>query len=377
MARDDLPALTGLRFFAAIWVVLFHLAGPAAATLPLPARTLLSRGWMGVPLFFILSGFILAHAYAPAASDAGAPPLDRRRFWWARVARVYPLYLLSLAVAWPLLLHARTPITNSGMLQEQGATVLLVQAWNPWLPFVWNPPTWSLSVEAALYLAFPFAVGWVCALCRRRSPWLVATAFWAVGVFLQTELSAVVPALGLPEGLAGRLPVWWLPFFLQGVGLWYAWNAWRNRARAAPRWALPALLLAGLAAASVPVVTAGYAFGVLTMLLEFGFGLLIVLLADARTAPAWLATRWMVRLGEASYGMYLLHIPLNGWVALLRGRPLEQPAVATWTGFLAITLALVALCLALHAWVEKPAQRWLRRQGPGAPAHTGEAAVGS
>jgi peptidoglycan/LPS O-acetylase OafA/YrhL len=105
MARsNDLPALTSLRFFAALWVVFFHLSTRVAGTLPAAARTVIGRGWMGVPFFFILSGFILAHVYGRKLS-APATRAERGRFWWARVARVYPLYLLALAVFYPLFVH--------------------------------------------------------------------------------------------------------------------------------------------------------------------------------------------------------------------------------------------------------------------------------
>src|SRR5271155_1236018 len=91
--RPDIPALTSLRFFAALWVVLFHVnaiglnRGGSKVYL---AFALL--GYVGVSFFFVLSGFILVYVYA-------GRQIQKRRFWQARFARVYPAYLFALVVA--------------------------------------------------------------------------------------------------------------------------------------------------------------------------------------------------------------------------------------------------------------------------------------
>src|ERR1700744_4959496 len=82
---QDIPALTGLRGVAALWVVLFHME----LETPIP---IIEKGYLGVDIFFILSGFILMHVYA-----------DRKEFNYnefvrARLARIYPLHMLSLVV---------------------------------------------------------------------------------------------------------------------------------------------------------------------------------------------------------------------------------------------------------------------------------------
>lgn len=101
----ELKALTSLRYLAALWVVAYHL-WPTNATLPGPLETLRARGWMGVPFFFLLSGFILAYVYHDRPLDRDG----RRRFWWARIARIYPLYLLSLLIYAPILVLLHGPI---------------------------------------------------------------------------------------------------------------------------------------------------------------------------------------------------------------------------------------------------------------------------
>lgn len=82
-----LPSLTSLRFFAALLVVLHHMPGEPFV-----------EGYVGVTFFFILSGFILSHSYAERLGDGSCSASD---FWIARVARVYPLHVVTLLLAVP------------------------------------------------------------------------------------------------------------------------------------------------------------------------------------------------------------------------------------------------------------------------------------
>src|ERR1039458_7852511 len=184
--RRDFPALTGLRFFLALWVILQHLTGPGqkleatALLLPHGLFTLIRGGYQAVTTFFVLSGFVLTRSYA-------ATVWSRRntlRYGLGRVARVYPVYLLSLAVVAPFILADQTP----GKAEYLAAHLLLVQAWLGAIPVNWNTPAWSLSCEMFFYGLFPLA-----ALFIRRANWrniavaaaiaiCLTRAMWAVGV---------------------------------------------------------------------------------------------------------------------------------------------------------------------------------------------------
>jgi peptidoglycan/LPS O-acetylase OafA/YrhL len=99
---NPLPALTGIRFFFALGVVLFHqlpsFSPEDLAQLPQWLLNFLATGYIGVSFFFVLSGFILGHTYARARR------LDLRAFYVARFARVYPLFLFSLGIYLPFAL---------------------------------------------------------------------------------------------------------------------------------------------------------------------------------------------------------------------------------------------------------------------------------
>ena len=99
MSRRDFPALTGLRFFLALWVILHHLTGPGqkleatALLLPHGLFTLIRGGYQAVTTFFVLSGFVLTRSYAATVWNQR----NTLRYAMGRAARVYPVYLLSLA----------------------------------------------------------------------------------------------------------------------------------------------------------------------------------------------------------------------------------------------------------------------------------------
>ena len=145
--RTSLPALTGIRFFAAFYVVLFHSLPwlDAHYHLATQVRIFLSNGYLSVCLFFILSGFILSYTYEGHSSGG----VNRAKFWESRFARIYPVYFLSLLVALPFSWHELS--FSSG-----AAVLLMVQAWNPLQPQitgVWNYRAWFLSVEAFFIFA--------------------------------------------------------------------------------------------------------------------------------------------------------------------------------------------------------------------------------
>ena len=96
-AGRDLPNLTGIRFLAAFWVLGFHTMPRSG--LPRPVAAFWDAGFSGVSLFFVLSGFILAHVYGGSAvSDR---PFPSQRFLVARFARVYPAYAAALVFSLP------------------------------------------------------------------------------------------------------------------------------------------------------------------------------------------------------------------------------------------------------------------------------------
>jgi peptidoglycan/LPS O-acetylase OafA/YrhL len=388
--RPSLDGLTSLRFFAALHVVAFHatddLAGPLGRHPWL--KNVVGAGPCAVSFFFVLSGFILAYTYL-------GPPEERRlrprSFWAARVARIYPVYLLGLLVAAPLvvLVFALTGGTLGLFLAAAAAVLTLTQAWLPQLALAWNSPGWSLSDEAFFYLAFPLLAPpfWrlrgrglllalaVCYALAQLGPvlynvaegrgWLAGGSPWP-GV---EDYRPLPPGFNAWIAVVGLNPLVRLPEFVFGVvlGRLYLWDA------AAPTtpdrtigFSLTALvgaggLLVALTQAS-EVDKAFPGFFLNNGLFAPLFGLVIYGLAGAHDGRLGrlLALPPLVRLGEASYALYILHVPVQIWVALAAKKLFNaghSPAL-----FAVNLLVVVPLSLVVLLRLEEPARRYLRRR---------------
>ena len=181
-----ISSLTSLRGVAAIVVVMYHLEPRlrdiVGRQAPIP---FISDGQLMVDFFFILSGFILAHAYAPDRSHAGTWR-EVRKFFARRFARVYPMHVFILLLflgyeVVDVLLH-RVVLGQVEGVWFEGSTsvesfftnILLIQVWGIHDTLTWNQPSWSISAELAAYLAFPLLV-WVISLRSSAAVAIVAT----------------------------------------------------------------------------------------------------------------------------------------------------------------------------------------------------------
>ena len=383
-APAALPALTGARFVAAAVVVLHHYA----YFLPYPAwlARLAAQGQAGVSFFFLLSGFILAYNYHGWFA-AGVRAAAYRAFLRARFARVYPLHLLTLLLATPLVLGqwwgAGAPAGPSAKLLVTSwlAHLALLQAWVPvpLLQNLWNAPSWSISAELLFYLLFPPAMAW---LAGRG--WGPGRLLAFAGVVLAAEAGATllaarayVGAFALPAAPGGLHWVVsaWAPLrvgeFLIGCALGAAFLADRAaphpafapfRARGGRDAILALALLAAYALCWLPAGDGalGFATWVLGHNVAFvaPFALVILCLA---AGPTWLSgvlgRPLAVLLGEASYALYLLHaLPIMALAAYVRPAGPALPLLA-----MALTVPLAVLCFRAF---ETPARRWLRGPRP-------------
>lgn len=344
-ARPRLEGLTGLRFFAALHVVAYHFAAAALAGAPRFVRDVQAAGHTAVSLFFVLSGFVLAYNYSePLARGA----TTRRRFFWARLARVYPLYALTIALELPIQLHAGLTPARIGWASFGDLAGL--QAWIPRITFVGNAPGWSISVELFFYALFPWLSAWLFTRPRRLA---VELALWMALALAAAALPALPFVRGDAAMFAKCAPLVRLPELVVGLGLG---KLYLSRPRAVPTGRPDQLALLALTALAVGFM----AQSLLPRWLLHGilvppFALLIWAVAHGGRVARALASPPLRRLGEASYALYLLQMPLFQAI----GGKYE------WTAWPlgGYVLLLVAAALVAHLAIERPAQRWLRRFG--------------
>ncbi|MEW1723999.1 acyltransferase [Streptomyces sp. NPDC093109] len=352
--RVLLPSLTGLRFWAALVVVLYHLSRQAG-TLPWISE-ITWYGRTGVTFFFVLSGSVLAWTY-----DGKQVPA--KVFLWRRFARIWPLLAASVVasvVVW-------TALGKEWSLGGTLATLGLVNAWFPEGDFLkgGNPAAWSLSDEAWFYLIFPVLL----ALPLLRTPrgrwttavvvcvlsagvWCAGSLFadpavrsWALDYFPPTRTLQFV--LGVAAGLAvkrGWRPPVGLPV---AAGLVVAWHLalvpWSD--------AVPDRLWYGPYHAS-------------QLLSAPLFALLVAAAAhaDLDGRRTGLGGPWMIRLGHWSFAWYLFHEIVIRSLLGAFGKP--EPGLDTalfWLVTLLISLTVAAIA---YYYVEHPLERMLRRVGP-------------
>ncbi len=350
----NLPQLTAFRFLAAAWVVLYGfvpLLRPEAGFGPLPP--LLDKGYLGVELFFTLSGFILSHVYGAAWGEGR---FRYGSFLWARLARIYPLHLATLA-AMGIMAAAATavglaPNHDVASAAALPANLTLTNAWGLSPAASWNHPSWSISAEWAAYLAFPAfaAVAWP--LRRRPVAALAGALLVLFGAYALFPLAAGFP-LTRATIAWGALRV--APPFLYGCALHLAW-----RARPAPSTREAGLAVVLFAAMLGTAVQAGAADAVIV---AAGGGLILALASLAGSGSRVLASPAWVWLGEVSFALYMVKAPweLLGGNLVKHALHLADGApwpLLPWLLFVAASLPVAALA---HHLVERPARVALRR----------------
>lgn len=340
--------LTAVRFFAALWVVVYHYWPNLTASAE-PA--FVARGYLGVELFFVLSGFILCHVYLPQAENR---KFSYGGFLWARIARIYPLHLATLIGIGAMAIAATFAGMNidSAILSWRSlpANLLIVHAWGLAPEAGWNHPSWSISAEWFAYLSFPlFAAA---SMALRSRPWIAAAGAAA----LLTGLYLIFPMFsGFPLTQAtiawGALRI--VPCFALGCAAYLVWRA---------RPVKTAGVALGATGGLIAAIAGMAALGAHDALLVLAFGALIVSLASLTSAGSKLGTGKVgVYLGEISYALYMVCIPWKLLFVNAAGKVLGFDTVMPlwlWPIFLASAVGVAA---AAHHLVERPARTFLRR----------------
>lgn len=357
--HDDrkLPALTGVRFFAAVSVLLSHFTERGIVSVPSEFIRFLDGGRTAVSLFFVLSGFILTFNYV------GITRHLRKQFYVNRIARILPVVLLALAiaaagVAVAVLNPGRGYLASWYALKGFDPVALVVSfvaqatMTTGWLPAArlnqpWNGPAWSISCEMFFYALFPFVIAYLRKVSALRLTHLLGAAFFLQCLFIvAVRAAAPIEQRGF---LVSQFPVTHLFEFVAGVaaGLWFL--------RGGRDWAFQGSRRVWMLAGSlIPLVVISWLKPVDPAFLPLTpfFAVLVLALAVQSKRRSWLAWGPLVVLGEASFSLYLIHIPLLNLASLL-----DPTGFAGWV----LMAGMVGLSVVVFKTFESPSRRLVKR----------------
>ena len=319
--RPHYPALDGLRGIAVLGVVLCHLLFRP-----------LTFGWMGVPLFFVLSGFLITGILLRTRER----PDYFRRFYWRRALRIFPIYYLYLVGSLVIGLLLAYPVGDLGF-----AALYLHNHRVP--GYIWQMPeffgghTWSLAVEEQFYLLWPLTV-WV--LSARNIVRLSTVLFFAALVFRFW-------AHGVTEDPARWIQYGWLPANIDCLASGAIIAVLHHENRLRRGWAVALVTGAGTLLLLLIVQTSMDEWQTSELWLQPRINVLLNTLLALTCAGIvafsvlvplrYLSTGPLTHFGRISYGLYLWHVPVF-WVFPLFVLPGRH-------------IYLVALLKLLAAWL--------------------------
>jgi peptidoglycan/LPS O-acetylase OafA/YrhL len=314
---EHVASLTGIRAVAALLVMLTHAAYTTGKYTHGYLGLVYSRMEIGVPIFFVLSGFLLFGPWAKAAATGGMPP-SVRRYAWHRVRRIMPAYLVTVLAAY-LLYHFRTAGPNPGHTWEglfRNLTLSQIYTDNYLYSYLHQGLTqmWSLAVEVAFYVALPLlAYLLLVVLCRRRwRPMLLLTGLAGLALITPAWLILVHTTDFLPDGSRLWLPTY-LAWFIGGMMLAVLQQMTvRAYAMACVPLALVSYFIVSTPIAGAPTTSPAELREALFKATFYAMiaTLLVAPLAlgDRGLYARFLASRPMVFLGEISYEIFLIHL---------------------------------------------------------------------
>jgi peptidoglycan/LPS O-acetylase OafA/YrhL len=352
-SKPAIASLTGIRALAAFLVLFLH----ADQNIPVGLQSIgvVAHGYLGVDLFFLLSGFILTYVYFESMQK----PTGRTFaiFMWHRFIRLYPVHLTVLLAlvavvfsAGKLGLNLRSP--EAFKHTELPWQLLLVHAWGVTDQVSWNVPSWSISAEWFAYLCFPLVAA---GLGRVRDP----------------RMLLLIAAVSL--GIAATI------FAIAGWGLSGAWIAPSALVRIAGSFVCGAALCRyatlrqalesksalndTLAIASLLAFLAGPSFGVPDFALIGLLAIFIGTLAMSNGVAAKLfSLAPLVWLGEISYSLYMVHFPLlRALNIVLKPERLQAMGPGAAVAAYGLSIAVCVGCAGLlYYLVERPLRVRLR-----------------
>jgi len=350
VTRDGLwiPEVDGLRFVAILSVFLFHMLGEVMnrSGRIIPVETgylwlerILENGNRGVPLFFVISGMILAMPFARQYL-LGAKPISLRKYYMRRVTRLEPPYIASLILAALLVAIYQKGVT-AGFLGHLLASMVYQHSLIFGMVSPVNAVTWSLEIEIQFYLLAPLAMQ----IYRMRRTGLrrvlLAVTILGLGV-LQAPFQAWIRF--------NMSILFYAQYFL--MGLLVADVFVLDLEKMKPSWLWDLAGIAALVAIFVPANSA-----MLHTLMPIAIAVLFAAAMRSRGLRRVFANEWVAVVGGMCYSVYLLHFLLIA-VLFKITRHAILPGATFFANYaiqlLLITLPVLLLCAGFYVLIERP-----------------------
>jgi peptidoglycan/LPS O-acetylase OafA/YrhL len=345
-----IASLTSIRGIAALWVVAYHYWNDVVLLFPIFNffTPLLSVGNYAVPLFFILSGFIMAYNYEDTFIDLNWKKYFK--FLSFRLAQIYPVHICTLIFVLCMVIVARIKgisIDNSGYALETFIqNFFLVHTWVPSFKLNWNYPSWSISSEWFAYIWFPIVSAFIfnrlkslnLVIVLLIATWLACIAIYATETINFKELIVVIPT------------------FLTGMLLYKLrthWHPSNHPSALIPDFCLILIIL-------TPFLCNGI------VLISVYISLFIVIILSLAILQNSCSQYWksppLMALGKTSYSLYMSHtIAQKLCYILVPVRLFSQSSLLTKVGILGLySLAIAGFCVATYFLIEKPGRRYFR-----------------
>lgn len=350
-----LDQLTFTRFVAILVVLFFHGGGGVylQAIDVFPLSPILMSATTSVTYLYVLSGFVMSLVnYRPGEK------FDSGRYWSARFTRLYPLYLISFLLVCYYYLDSIARIKP----QKTLINVFVLQAWVPLYAQSFNYASWSMTVEFFFYAVFPFFTLWAYRQSTKKLIW-VSVIVWSISQMIHNALW--IGYFPEHENFLVYFPLFHLSSFILGAvgGIWYLREGREreNKSRVTLTVFVTGVLLASVyTVASSQIDKLPHGVQLMTGLLAPALTVVIVALAlDKSRLSKVLNHPVLVTLGETSYGLYILHVPVV-WIyqRALGNLSLADPQFFfDWT-FLPL---MITLGLLIHFYIDQPFRAWLKK----------------
>lgn len=328
-----LRSIDALRGIAALGVVLYHTVGPFPVIqhgffnyLVVPFQYLFAQGYVGVFLFFVISGFCIHLQWAKARAAGSAYKINFKAFWKRRLRRLYPPYLFALALYLVMMASTNGIDLTRFFVYDMVMHLLMLHNLDPHTAYSINGVFWTLAIEEQLYLAY-FGLLFM----RVRWGWRTALTVCLsarVGWFFLSYFADRLYKVGIPFGEAAATH--WFTWALGAISVEAAVGLIRL-----PRWCRDmrvgiAALVSAVALSYLLIYLKGisHTLGSLALHPIWGIGFFVLVNYVVKAEEHWRAifttpmlVRMMAYVGVFSYSLYLVHqlVIMVSWRFVVNG----------------------------------------------------------